>query len=140
MAKNDDIEVGKKYKAEIKVPISKDEIAEKDNRIRKNLTKIVHLKEDMKPTQEKVKALQEEIKQLRADCEDETELRTLYVFNEYHFKQSKVVVKRQDTGEKVEERAMTDDELQEFIPATGVGRGKLKSVPPDDEGGGSEVN
>lgn len=134
---SEDVEVSKRFKKEVKVSITAEEITEKDHQIRKNLTKIANLEEDMKPLKDKVKALREDNKQLRIDCETETESKTLYVVNEFHFSKNKVIVKRDDNGEVVEERAMTLEERQELIPDAGLTRG-LKSVPEDD--GESEPN
>ncbi len=118
-----DVERSKRFKKEIQVDITPEEVAEKQTQIRKNLTKIVNLEEDMRPLKDKVKTLKAENAQLRIDCEEEKENRTMYVVNEFHFANKKVLVRRDDNDEVVEERAMTAEELQEFMPVTGLERG-----------------
>ena len=135
---SEDIETSKRFKKEVKVKITADEVTEKDHQIRKNLTKVANLEEDMRPLKEKIAKLLKDNKQLRLDCETETEDKTMYVVNEFHFKRNEVLVKRDDNGEVVEKRTMTDEEKQEFMPEMGVGRG-LKSVP-EDEGEDPEPN
>lgn len=133
----EDIEISKRFKKEVKVKITADEVTEKDHQIRKNLTKVANLEEDMRPLKEKIAKLLKDNKQLRLDCETETEDKTMYVVNEFHFKRNEVVVKRDDNGDVVEKRTMTEEEKQEFMPEMGGSRGGLKSVPED---GGEDPN
>lgn len=135
----DDVETSKRFKKEVKVKITADEVTEKDHQIRKNLTKVANLEEDMRPLKEKIAKLLKDNKQLRLDCETETEDKTMYVVNEFHFKRNEVVVKRDDNGDVVEKRTMTDEEKQEFMPEMGGSRGGLKAVP-EDEGEDPEPN
>lgn len=132
-----DIRVSGKFKKAVPCPLNEEEVHEKEQRIRKNLTKIVNLKEDMKPFVDKIKALNEENGQLRIDAENATEEREVYVVNEFHFKKKKVIVKRFDTGEEVEKRDMTEEERQEEFSDL-LGGGSREAAGEGGEGGAGD--
>lgn len=136
--KDGDIRVSGKFKKPVKVAITEEEIHEKEAKIRKNLTKIVNLEEDMKPFKDKIKTLKDENGQLRLACEEGKEEREMQVVNEFHFRKRKVIVKLFDTGEEVERRDMTEEERQEEFSDLLSGGAREPGAGGEGEGGGEE--
>lgn len=83
------------------------------------------------PRRKKIKELEGEIETLRAQIENGTEDREVLCEVVKDFAHMKVLVRRRDTGDVVEDRTMTDEDRQEDL-LKGKGRGK-KSEPGDDD-------
>lgn len=130
--KDPDVRTSKKFPKEVPVPLSDEEVREKEHQIRLNLSAIANLEEDMRPFKDKKKEKVDENHKLRKECDDKKANQETYVFNEFHFKQNMVIIKVHETGVEVDRRPMTEEERQEeFGDLLGPKGGPGEETPPN---------
>jgi uncharacterized coiled-coil DUF342 family protein len=141
--------MGKPFKKDVLVGLSKDVKEKKLERIAEALGEVKETKGEMKLAMSehrtKIRDLEKEVEALREQVATGKELRSVSVAEVKDYRANVVSIVRVDTKEVVETRAMTTDERQETFPEVPRGgRGKkapraLAAVPNEPEELGGEA-
>ena len=130
-----------KITRELPVMLSDTQIALKADELARAVNERTRLERDLKDyaagERKKIKDQKAKAKELAEQIESEQETAEVDCEEEHIFQQNKVVVRRLDTREIVEERPMSAEERQETLPLGVNGKGgrklKIAAKPKDDE-------
>jgi hypothetical protein len=124
--KGGNVEIRGTVKQKLKVTINEAAVQKKQKRIVNALTERVEEQELMRPHQQKVKNLTEEIEMLRAEAKAYEEEREVSCQVEFDHAHREVRYRRMDTGKVVDSlsRAMTDEDA-DMVKGSNVKKGKL---------------
>lgn len=147
--KQTDGSVGKPFKKEVLVGLSKEAKDKKLERIAEALGEKKQVKAEAKLAtsdhRTRINELDKEMETLREQVATSKELRSVSVVEHKDYRRNVVEIARADTREVVETREMTVEERQQTFPdaprgAKARGKAALKSLPPrDEESAGDEA-
>jgi vancomycin resistance protein YoaR len=135
-------EVGRSYKRKLPVEITHDELVRKSKKageLNKKLAGLrVERRDALRVWKDRLKEDQAVLDKMMSDLETGTEDRDVAVHDEYDYRKNKVRVVREDTGETVEERAMTAEDRQDHLPNTVDSKAEDGEATEDDMAPASE--